>query len=168
MPAAGLNALKVLLTLANVGQKIVKKAIKALEEPFTASNEDRKLIVAYCKSLDERRALFAPYHAEVAGSVMSSLDAVREQTRVVHAQLEHPVATAYLEAILDHLRKFLDKWDARLRESGSYRREPRDQELVEFCVDLGSLRESIRTFVALMPDIDKKAKAPNLFADESR
>jgi hypothetical protein len=159
MPAKALSSLSGFSALLKV-LGMAPKAIKGIANWYgiKPSDEDRAILIEYCKHLNERRVFFAPYHAEVAGACRWSLDEVRKLTYDAASKLKHEAATAFLHAILDHLRAFLDRWG-----SGP---EPRDQDLVRFCMDLGSLRTAVRGYVALIGDLEPKAKAPNLFTDD--
>jgi hypothetical protein len=152
---ASLDALTKLVKLFGTAPKHLKSV--ADWYGLKPSDGDRRVIREYCKHLNERRVFFAPYHREAAGACRYSLEEVRRLTYEASAKVEHPGATAFLHSILDHVRKFLDAW------SGP---EPQDEALVRFCMDLGTLRTSVRAYVALLQTLEPKAKAPNLFRDE--
>jgi hypothetical protein len=151
----GLSGLSAMLKVLGMAPKYLKDISNWYA--LKPSDEERAILVQYCKHLNERRVFFAPHHREAAGAYRASLDEVRRLTLDASSRVEHAGATAYLHAILDHVRDFLDRWGGP---------EPHDEELVRFCMELGGLRTSVRGYIALLGELEPKAKAPNLFKDD--
>lgn len=157
------------------------KASKSLYEGFQQwkgrpTKADQEALVAYCRRLDERRVFSAPFNIEVEEVCVSSVNGVKDVTEDVLSKLKHPAAQAALGAILDELRRFLDRWYGyrgperfplhRRGDPGFHRDDDGLQQQMEFFKDLGELRGRMKVFVGMIIELAPKAVAPTLIAGQ--
>ncbi len=162
MPEPNFSAFSFAFKLIGAAPKLYAKVQTWRGSP---SKEDRARLIAYCRRLDERRVFSAPFDDEVEDVCVASLNQVKEFTDEALADIEHPAARAAVGAILDEVRKFLDKWHGYRgpRSFGLHPRHPwRDQDVrsPDFFQDLGELRGKMKLLVGMLTEMVPAAKAP--------
>jgi hypothetical protein len=162
MPEPNLEAFKYFLKMLAVAPRVYEKLQEWKGKP---SKEDREKLIGYCRRMDERRVFRADYRVEELMACLSSLSQVKEFTDEILAEVSHPGAQAFLGAILDAIRRFLDEWE-RQRDHGDrwggighgFRRD-------EFFQDLGELRGKVKIFISMLIELEPDAKASRLLAE---
>lgn len=118
----------------------------AERQAMIPSKADKEQIRALLVQLDERRVFHAPFHDEVVGACLYSLDEVRKSAYDALGKLSNEPAKAVVGAVLDETRVFVEKWKASslypvVRRS--IQADEEDSELREFFQALGALRERV-------------------------
>lgn len=117
------------------------------------TSNDKAIINTLLDQLQQRRVFHAPFHDEVVNACVASVDEVRRLAYDVHSRLENEPAKAFVGALLDDARGFVDRWKA----SSIYPTVPGwdrcfgpavdDGDLREFYQSLGGLREKVGLYV---------------------
>ena len=165
-----ISLMKQLLALARAVPEVHAKLKK---QP---TSDERKLLKAYCKRLDERRVFSVPFNSEVEDCCIASLSQVSLFTEELLSKLEHPEASAAVGLILTGVKDFLDKWHGfRGPDRGFPRHRFRDfdggiegEQQRQFFEDLGALRVHMNGCVEILAMLDPKLAVPSLAQDASR
>lgn len=161
-------AFKMVLGLLRVARDVYETAQNWKGRP---TKGERDLLLQYCNRLDERRVFSVSFNDEAEMLCVGSLEQVKTFTDEVLSKLKHPAARAALGAILDQVRRFLDRWcdssHPRRHASHGDWNVPLEarQRRMEFFQDLGELRGNMKLLVRLIGDLVPEVRAPNLLGD---
>lgn len=154
------TGLRIIFSLMNVS-KHLQDAVRVWR--VRPSLADREILVTYERRLSERRVFRATRSSEVFEACVGSLLDVRRFTDETLAQVTHPGARSVLGALLDDVRKFLDRWEGVHTPRDDERRhafQRGDDPHAEFFKDLGALRERVTMWRRWLAEIEPSVKMP--------
>lgn len=114
--------------------------------------DERKIVSAFLTFLEDRRALFNPYHLEIEHQVTESLLKIREESTATLQQLpEESKAVGPIKAIRAACRRFLNEPHTSFPNlSRRLSRRYQDMDECGFFVSLGELRATVGVHVATL------------------
>ena len=135
---------------------------------WTPPTSDRETVLKFLVYLEDRRALFNPFSAEVEDHVISSIHGIRgECTSTVGNLSENAPGAVHIRVIASACRRFLDEPYPKFDDIMDHRRDPsfeqnerygglrRGTHPAAFFTALGELRAFVGTQVAILAAIYK-------------
>ena len=136
----------------------VKKSIGKL------TADDKKLLRAYARLIDERRVFYTGFHGEVVEMCVSSIDWMKNETDKTVAQIENTIARAAVREVATACREFIERWHNAVTPRFGARVGDDGDHLSAFFQHLGSLRQRVQDVLGVLKMFDKSIAAPNIEA----
>lgn len=163
------SGINFLFKLMGVAPKLMKLLGRFEKSP---SKEDRKVLVAFAKLVEERRVYHQPYNVEVFEACVGSISYMKDQIEKTIAEIENPGARAVIGAMLDDHRAFVDTWHGRktphmVHADWNRPRHDDSEMLPAFYEDLGELRTRTKAWMGALSEIEPKVAVPKWARDHS-